>query len=354
MSKWINRLVKQSKRPIALLLAISFLLAAAPQSSNRMDISGDKLLINQLDGERFVSSDNGFIKYYVDRQTGGFYILPSDHLLDKEKAPSFGSFRIDDIDVIFGGDYPNSEFVMPATVLPDGTAQTVWLFNELYITQLLNIIKNEAGVGDSYAVYIRYEVESAIVDTMLEADIEGRILLDTMFGHDDDLPVTVAGGLTFITTETSFTGKEVPVYYDVDSTFYDVTPRAYGLLVDNSVTTPAAFVVVDFDNVKDTAFDYAPDESHRVTDSAVLLYYDDLDAENDVVYFAAIYGFDELSGSTVTTVGRTEIDANVLDIGTDNVLTNETIELNGTKEQTNTGSMDITQSSTPDWHPPAQ
>ena len=290
---------KSLRKSISLLLILILLVGMIPTNLTfaHEDSNTNNCIINvdeKSDGD-FLIGDNGYIKYYANKTTGGFYILPSNQPFDELKEASFGSFRLNGDEFIFGGNYPDSSFVMPPIINHGGTCQAVWQINGVNVYQFINIVKNGYG-NNSYAVYIRYEFESAYEDVPLDTEIEGRILIDTMFGIDDSLPVSIAGGMDSIVSEIVFSGDNMPTFYEVDSLFGNTGPKAYGLLIDESVTSPSALTFACFDNVKDTVFDYTHDENVIFTgDSSVLLYFNGKNETNsEIVYFSTIYGFDDL------------------------------------------------------------
>ena len=296
MKKTLNRFVSAVLAVIMIFGIYPALPVQAETAENYVPIVEQNYVATS--GQNFVIADNGYIKFYVNKITGGFYILPSDQAFDETKAPSFGSFKINGEEYIFGGDYPNSSFIMPPTINHGGTCQTVWQINDIYIYQYLNIIKNDEG-NNSYAVYIKYEAESAYGADEFEIELEGRILIDTIIGADDNLPISLPGDLNFITNETSIVGENIPIYYGVSDIFNDAAPLVYGLLIDETVTTPLTLTFASFENVENTVFDYNCDESYDFTgDSAVLLYFDgEIDNANGSVSFSTIYGFSELNES---------------------------------------------------------
>jgi len=296
-----TQIKKGLKRALTLLLAFLFMLStvamAVPDANGYIDDGASQSVASHEQiisvpahgGDGFISDDNGSIKFYVNQSTGGFYILPSSAELDESKPPSFGSFRIDGEEFVFGGNYPGAFFVMPPMINHGGTAQAVWYKNGLYISQYLNIVQNEVR-ANSYAVYIRYEIESAYYGETFNGNVEGRILIDTMFGAYDNLPVKISGGEA-LTYETVFDESNMPAYFGND-TSSGVYPRVYGLLIDSSVTKPSSLTFADLDNVSGTVFDYNPNTSQVITDSAVLLYFEGQRDGDGSVFFSTIYGFD--------------------------------------------------------------
>ena len=310
MRKAINKLSGISKRIVSLILVL-LLISSLPLSAfaeiqssinNANRFVGSQMHANtQNQGQRFIVDDNGFIKYYVDRSTGGYYILPSSLPLDETKEPSFGSLRIDGMDYVFGGNYPNSEFVLPPVLNHGGTCQAVWRIDNVFVTQIINIIKNDL-TENSYAVYIRYEIESAYEGVELDVDFEGRVLIDSIFGLDDSLSISLSDDAgTTISNETTLTVMELPVFYEANDN--STTPfRTYGLINHESVTKPEKVTFAHFNNAVGTVYDYIADGDVDFTsgnnkfgaaDSAVLLYFKGVDTfEGGQKYFSTIYGFE--------------------------------------------------------------
>jgi len=183
--------------------------------------------------DTFIISDNGYIKFYVNRQNGGFYILPSGQMLDESIALYRTDFKIDGEIFTFGGSYQNSWFATLPSIQDNGSSLAVWRINDFNIVQMLEII-SVYNREYAYAVYIRYEIECAF-EGWLDADIQRQISIDSLLGLGRDCAVTISHGV-HVTREYSYVYRDMP---------------AFDWMPDSQVTTPSAFYNVAVDIVWD-------------------------------------------------------------------------------------------------------
>ena len=169
-------------RLVALMLCFVFLLnmeaLAIMAGETSFSTTAGRPEENDFSDSSYLSNDNDYVKYYINEQTGGFYIMPSASGFNRYKAESAALFEIDGAEYIFGRMYDGMEtnFVMPFTN-QYGTTQATWYIKDYEITQSLNIVRDEQSEG-SYAVVVAYDV----LKNGAPAELGVRIVLDTSFG----------------------------------------------------------------------------------------------------------------------------------------------------------------------------
>ena len=267
-----------------------------------------------LENTDYITQDNGFIQYAVGAENGGFYILPSDMSIDYSKAPSSAKFLIDGRTYQFGAEYPELDTTLISPFINEfGTTQATWYLMDYEISQLLNIV--EADEGDSYAVYICYEIRSRSGQELPAPAV--RIVMDTRFGTEDTLPAIMSGKTVYQTNEATY--APVPEYYRVDDVMSPTGPYAYGILVDEQLVTPESITFGHFQNLVHSDFDYIVDTDLDFTaagnyyggaDSAVALTYridTGLIPAGETISASTLYGFSGFPQNSGSMIIGTEV-----------------------------------------------
>ncbi len=104
---------------------------------------------------------------------------------------------------------------------------------ELYIEQILTIVENPA-TGREDTVQIKYRVTN---NTENEKQLGCRIVLDTMIGSNDNAPFWVPK-YGSVTTETEFSGNELPLYWLAFDSLTEPTITAQGRLYKSDEEKP--------------------------------------------------------------------------------------------------------------------
>ncbi len=104
---------------------------------------------------------------------------------------------------------------------------------ELYIEQILTIVENPA-TGREDTVQIKYRVTNS---TENEKQLGCRIVLDTMIGSNDNAPFWVPK-YGSVTTETEFSGDELPLYWLAFDSLTEPTITAQGRLYKSEEEKP--------------------------------------------------------------------------------------------------------------------
>ncbi len=255
--------------------------------------STDMQILAESTEDDFLCQDNGFIKFYAGKNTGGFYIMPSTEALDLTKNPSFSEIIIDGKSYTFGKKGNEQHLPVAAFINEMGTSQITWQVDGYLVTQLMNIVKEEQ-TENSYAVFIGYEVSTENEEPI---NVDSYILLDTQFGAEDDEPVIVSGGSEYITNEVRLSNP--PSYYRMDENRSGDDVLAFGLMSDSRLTTPSAITLGDFDNLYEGGSEYNPDSDVDFTapghNSAVAYHYKNLTASSQQSAMAStLYGFRNL------------------------------------------------------------
>ena len=172
-----------------------------------------------------VSVDNGYIKYTINKKTGGFSIRTlkghpqkkyddNKPLLYQEDGnsteTSFTTVRIDGDDYIFGQDYGwfkiDSKLYEPVINTEEKTIITKWVIKNIEITQKI-AISNDADNDLAGNAGVAYEIKN--LDSK-EHQVGVRALLDSAIDTMDS-PYMLAGYESLPTvTEREFKGDNVP------------------------------------------------------------------------------------------------------------------------------------------------
>lgn len=172
--------------------------AETPQFSGlakKTQLTGDTQVRSgtiEVDGVKYERIWNDYISAYVNRQDGGFSVLPTSQDPEgplSEGLLSYTTFRIDGEDYRYGHAYATQDtpvFLEPGAN-QNNEVVSHWTIGDFAISQYLAIVK-DAGRENSWAVKVGYTAEY-FGDG--KSDLSARILLDTQFGRDEDSAVTI-------------------------------------------------------------------------------------------------------------------------------------------------------------------
>lgn len=185
-------MIKQAYRAIAAVLAVAVLLSGIPLHAIASVVSAPKT----------TSIHNEYVTATVDNATGRFAIRTVDGQPIRKKdndvdlifggdnpESSFTTFKIDGIDFIFGNPYklaPEwfSEVSEPEIVRnADGTESliTVWSIKGIRISQIITLILGD-DLENAGNARIAYQVDN---NTKSTVEVGTRVLLDTSIGGND-------------------------------------------------------------------------------------------------------------------------------------------------------------------------
>lgn len=140
--------------------------------------------------------------------------------------------------------------------------------NNIVMIQTLTLVASVSG-GDLDTVEIRYDVEN---NDTASHEIGLRIMLDTKLGSRDDAPFRVPG-VGDVTSETEFTGNNVPQYFDVFDDLANPTVQAKATLSGGVATPPDSLILAHWGKMSSYEWDYVMDSTELFQDTAVGLYW---------------------------------------------------------------------------------
>ncbi len=302
--------MKNAKRIISCILAITMILINIPLEVFAAAGSGD-----------LISIDNGYIKYSINKKTGGFSVSTlTGHpqkkyddnipLLFREDnsstETSFTTVRIDGKDYIFGQDYGwfgiDSEIYEPVADRANGTIITKWVIKGVEVTQKVAISrdKNNDLCGNAGIAYEIKNTNSGV------KTVGVRTLLDTALG-DLDSPYMIAGfERTPTITEREFSGEDVPDQIRGVDSAVNPNMMSYSILKGWSEgAAPDRVIIAHWANLANTRYDYTPNKNcdfsnyssiYRTPDSALAFYWsEDSLASNEVKKAEFLYGIGNFS-----------------------------------------------------------
>lgn len=287
MHSWTNRWITAA---VAMLL-LSGAVLAAPKKP-------------KVDGPVGIASmgpGSAYIELAINDSTGQFTMgVPGGGpiLLYGHPSPgtSFSTVRID------GGDYTNdfSPFqgsVIQAPTTAGNTNEGIWQVGStpLRVHQIITLVTSTTtGLEDTYL--IQYKVDN--LDTVSHT-IGCRVMLDTKIGDNDNAPFQVPGTGS-ISTETEWTGSQVPPYFFVFDDLYNPTTTCQGTLLGGQVSTaPDVFQVADWGNLTYSQFDYTVDPIYPIYDTAYAPYWINRTvAAGQSITFGTYYGLGSVAVNT--------------------------------------------------------
>ena len=307
--------MKKFKRTIAFVLLIALIFTKMPLDVFAAAEAGDR-----------ISIDNGYIRYSINRKTGGFSVSTlTGHpqkkyddnipLLFREDSSStetsFTTVRIDGKDYIFGQDYGwfgiDSKLYEPVVDYVNRTVITKWVIKGVEVTQKVAISgdRNNDLCGNAG---ISYEIKN----TNKEAKKVGiRTLLDTALGNLD-APYMISGfESTPTVTERELKGADVPDQIRGLDSVTNPNMMSYAILKGwSNGAAPDRVIIGHWANLANTRYDYTPNRNcdfsnyssiYRTPDSALAFYWsEDTLPSNAVRKAEFLYGIGNFSSQLST------------------------------------------------------
>ncbi|MCL2125910.1 MAG: S-layer homology domain-containing protein [Oscillospiraceae bacterium] len=247
-------------------------------------------MFTAYDGTEYAVLYNDYIAVYVNRSDGGFAILPATETFDFGKPLSHATFQIDGETYNYGRYYEGISgiFGIAPMVNENNILDSHWQIGDFVISQIF-AITSDALHENSYAVKAGYAAQYFGEGS---ANIAGRILLDTQFTEDENVPIMLidsADNIALVDSEailrpapkTALISKAhiEEANNDAGETVYIDSPnKGYIMFDDNSFASPAAVVFAEFGGASSADFDYTPTGAKLFggtgADSAALLYWD--------------------------------------------------------------------------------
>ncbi|MDR2162351.1 MAG: InlB B-repeat-containing protein [Clostridiales Family XIII bacterium] len=217
---------------------------------------------------------NDYIACYVSMDDGGFTVLPAAAEFDPDKPESHGTFIIDGEAFVFGdvkGDLAAGDgtIFIPPVVEKDMVAAH-YAVGDYVISQYLAITE-DTGHENAYAVKVGYGAEYFGIK---ESGISGEILIDTLLGKKDDLPLLTDDGV-FLTTEAELSPVPGSLYVSEDKD----GAKAFLVLKEEKGSAPASLTFGDIGRLSADAIQ----TGSAVTDSAVKLHFSEIWSDDTAV-----------------------------------------------------------------------
>ena len=219
---------------------------------------------------------------------------------------SFTTIRVNGDNHIYGG--ASGSFTTSPYNDASGTFnKCVWRTGDIEVSQILTLVNNpETSRPD--IVEIRYTVfNNSPTDSH---DIGIRIMLDTMLADNDGAPFRIPG-VGSVTTERTFTGMDVPDFWQSFNNLTNPTVISQGILVGSLATAPDTFMLASWPDIFDPESGEPSGELWDYTttpgkifgtggypDSAVAVYWDPVTfGPNTAREYITYYGLSTLSTS---------------------------------------------------------
>lgn len=196
---------------------------------------------------------------------------PSDDNLDllfghPSPGSGFTSARIDNAD--FALQHNANVQILQAPTTNGGVNSTIWLVNDVKITQRLSLVQGNSGRLDGLSM--EYELHN---QGHVAKNVGLRNFFDTQLGSNDGAPFKVPG-IGDVLTETERTGADVPQFFQVFDDLSNPLVQTQATLVGGMSTPPDRVVWSSWPRSVGSIFDYTIDPSVSVVfDSAYIVYW---------------------------------------------------------------------------------
>jgi|GEM_PF-2139092 len=181
-------------------------------------------------------------------------------------STSFSTLRIDGADSVYGS--TGSQIEAP-TDIDSSTNRSKWKIGDIEVTQIIQVVLNPQTLQNDVAK-ISYTTRNT---GSVTHNVGLRVMIDTEINYNDGAPFRVPG-TGIITTESEFTGGNVP---DTFQTFFNVTDNSHvaiSTLRSGGATTPDRLVFARWPGIQGTNYDYIITPGDSLTsDSAYALYW---------------------------------------------------------------------------------
>lgn len=199
-------------------------------------------------------------------------------------STSYTTFRID-----------GSNYIYTSTKSVFDTKQANNISNVeqqgLNIKQKLSIIHNSA-TGREDLVEIRYTVNNVCEENR---NIGCRIMMDTKLGDNDSAPFRIPG-IGAVTTETEFTGEDIPNIWQAFDSLSEPTVIAQGMIYKNVDERPDIVQFGNWHSMYYNEWDYVIQSGSTNGDSAVTMTWEeDILAPGETREYVTYYGLSEFS-----------------------------------------------------------
>ena len=211
-----------------------------------------------------------------------------------EPQTSFSTIRVD------GNDYVYNPDIQSPTVDESQLSNTSESsFTNVSVKQVLRIVKNSSTNREDI-VEVKYIVKN---NDSNQHDVGLRIMLDTKLGSNDNAPFRVPG-IGSVTKELELTGNSIPQYWQAFDDLNSPSVVAHGTLLKSQYLRPDKVQFVKWSGINNTLWDYVPNTSQDIGDSAVGVYWNPRTlAPNGSAEFVTYYGLSDLTQVSNGTFG---------------------------------------------------
>lgn len=199
-------------------------------------------------------------------------------------STSYTTFRINGANVIYGSS--NGSFDTERACNEGGMD-----YQDIHIKQKLSFIHNSA-TGRDDVVEIRY---TAVNNSGKEQKIGCRIMMDTMLGDNDSAPFRIPG-VGSVTTETEFTGDDIPQIWQAFDKLSDPSVIAQGRFYKREEERPDKVQFGHWRGFNNIAWEYHIVKESGCGDSGVTAtWYEKPLAPGETREYVTYYGLSDLS-----------------------------------------------------------
>lgn len=281
-----NRIVKT----ISLLLVSFMFLSLLPFSgaaADRFNLDGQVLSNEYL----AISVDPEFGCYTIGT-TGGNPDINTDN--NKKMLYGYPDTGTSYTTVVINGNvniYGNGGFTQsPEFNTSSGNNISVASYGNIVVKQILQIVQNNS-TNRKDVVEIKYEIKNTGTSP---ATIGTRIMLDTMLGDNDHAPFRIPD-IGAVTTQTEFTGNNIPQYWQAFDSLTDPKVVAQGSFLRSSANKPDKVQFTNWGNVFSTAWNCPVNTGSANGDSAVTVTWNEkVLAAGETRTYTTHYGLSEL------------------------------------------------------------
>ncbi|MFC0236467.1 hypothetical protein [Fictibacillus phosphorivorans] len=190
-----------------------------------------------------------------------------------------------------GAEHKFTSFQSPILNIGSLSSTAYQNINNVNFQQNIRIIRNSNTLKED-TVEIRYKVTNN--DTQAH-DTGLRIMMDTMLGNNDAAPFRIPG-VGAVTTETEYTGENIPQYWQAFDNLASPTVTAQGSFYSSFMNKPDKVQFTNWGNVMSTPWNYIVRTGSSNGDSAVSVYWNpDLIQPGEVREYITYYGLTEFT-----------------------------------------------------------
>ena len=165
------------------------------------------------------------------------------------------------------------------------------VYSDVDVKQVLSIVKNPA-TGKEDLIEIKYIVTN---NSDTEKNVGLRIMMDTMLGGNDNAPFRVPQ-YGSITTETEYTGEDIPQFWQAFDDLTSPSVIAQGRLFETEEGRPDKVQFCNWRSIHGVNWDYHTTEGRGNGDSAVAMTWNETAlAPNESREYVTSYGLSEFT-----------------------------------------------------------